>query len=418
MVDHIFNNVKEAIDYLEVENKCVLNNNSDRKKAPILARPITIKEAEKLIIPIDHIDYPYSAYFNHADTDKFIVTKLYSGRYCLKPNLRSNQYLYRGQIEYYDPCKPNLFRNPDQYYFIEECVLYQDLFLLILSHPLVQLLDLGVILNGRTFQFEMNVYGISQHYYNKTSCLDLTSKIDVASFFATNKYDSKNDTYVPITDSSKIGVLYFFNLDLKKDFRKQPDGTLLSTIGLQIFPRSGMQYGFLLDMGKNDDFNKQHQVSFVKFRHNADISKEINEKFKGGESLFPEDILSTHWKNYIKGEKRISENALRLNHYFNQNETLDSLRKKLIDNDYKIENYQPCFDQTELKSYYDDIKNGFWEVFCNKIHFPGDQNHKMKDDLLNLPNKDLYKWAFHPNVSHSINYKQGYLLRQWEMFLH
>ena len=40
------------------------------------------------------------------------------------------------------------------------------MFYLILSHPLVQLLDLGVVLNGELVRFEMNLYGLIQHYYN------------------------------------------------------------------------------------------------------------------------------------------------------------------------------------------------------------------------------------------------------------
>ena len=67
-----------------------------------------------------------------------------------------------------------------------------------LSHPLVQLLDLGVELNGQQFRFEMNLLGLTQHYYNKTCFLDMTSSPQVTAFFATTDYDWKTDTYSSI----------------------------------------------------------------------------------------------------------------------------------------------------------------------------------------------------------------------------
>ena len=54
----------------------------------------------------------------------------------------------------------------------------------------------------------------------------------------------------------------------------------------------------------------------------------------------------------------------------------------------------PSFTPAELDEYYQDIKNGFWEEFCNKIYFAGKNGEKLKTAFLNIPNREEYKWAF------------------------
>ena len=78
-------------------------------------------------------------------------------------------------------------RNPHQRRFTAEMIRGQEMRILMMSHPLVQLLDLGVELCGMVYRFEMNLFGLTQHYYNKTSFLDLTSDPQVAAFFCHNK---------------------------------------------------------------------------------------------------------------------------------------------------------------------------------------------------------------------------------------
>lgn len=60
------------------------------------------------------------------------------------------------------------------------------------------------------------------------------------------------DSYSPIIDENhKVGVLYYYAIDYFKDFKPQLNGEQLSTIGLQVFPRSGEQKGFLYQCNKN-----------------------------------------------------------------------------------------------------------------------------------------------------------------------
>ena len=103
-----------------------------------------------------------------------------------------------------------------------------------MSHPLVQLLDMGVELCGNEYRFEMNLFGLTQHYYNKTSLLELTSDPQVAAFFATTKHDWNIDAYSPITDETqKPGGLYYYSLAIDEDF------------GIQKIPRmTGISHRF------------------------------------------------------------------------------------------------------------------------------------------------------------------------------
>lgn len=295
-----------------------------------------------------------------------------------------------------------------------------EMFCLILSHPLVQLLDMGVELDGKHYRFEMNLYGLIQHYYNKSALLDLTSDIDVALFFATQHYDWETDTYSPIVDENHdCGVLYYYDIDINRDFNKQADGELLSTIGLQVFPRSGRQSGFLYQCGKDRNFNDLPQLKAFRFMHNAKTAEEISAKMDGGTRLFPHDILQSHWRNANRNEKKVSVDAVRFNLTRNQNETVESLTDKLR-NDYHIEvdDYKPVMTKDELHEYYESMKDGkVWKEFCSQIYIPGDATGKMKADLLYVPNKEEYKWAFMEDVEHQIDYDKGFLLKIYKHIL-
>ena len=202
--EYIFDNIDEALRYVLETEQRALSQDPYRQQPPTMVRAYDMK-----MMPVDSLAYPLSAWFNNAGEDKFVMTRLKSGRYSLKPNLRHRKFLFRGESEFHNPCKPNLSRNPRQKRFTKELMKGQEMMLLMMSHPLVQLLDLGVELCGELYRFEMNLFGLTQHYYNKTSFLDLTSDPQVAAFFATTKYDEVTDTYSPMDEKdSKVGVLY------------------------------------------------------------------------------------------------------------------------------------------------------------------------------------------------------------------
>ena len=419
LTEHIFNNISDALDYALVEEATELQNNKFRQMPPrgiCLGKGLgTLRE-----IPWDSLEYPNTGFFNTASPDKFIMTRLFSGRYCFKPNLRKRYYLFRGQSQFYEPCTSGMFRDVTRHYYIGESVLYQEMYLLVLSHPLAQLWDLGVDLLGKHYRFEVNLFGLSQHYYNKTTLLDLTSDPDVAAFFATTKYDWHTDTYTPILDEEREGVLYCYALDaissFKHNFPQAIAGHNLSTIGLQVFPRSEMQRGFLVEVPKNANFNTYPEVKAIRFKHNASVSKSYFEKYHGGNDLFPNDILMEHWKRENRDKKVISDKTLLLNSIFNPQKEIRQLRQELLTEGFTIKEYQPSFTEDELALYYSTAKEQ-WQVFCDKIHIPGDNKGKLKDALRRVPKDERYKWAFDESIRHTPNYNEGFLLKNFEKCL-
>lgn len=422
--EHIFDNIYQARDYiLDLERKALFNDPMRLSPPMVMRAPDFSRPFDKNInkpIPVDCLDYPFCSIFNDADDNKFIMCQLASGRFSLKPNLKGHKFLFRGESAFHPSCKPNLFRNPKKTYYLDSMIHGDEMFRLILSHPLVQLLDQGVILNGRLIRFEMNLYGLIQHYYNKSALMDLTSDINVASFFATQKYDYRTDTYSPIIDENQEpGVLYYYNVDLNRDFQRRFNGELLSTIGLQVFPRSGRQRGFIYECTKNTNFNELLQLQAFRFKHNAAIAQEISDMMNNGEKLFPHDILQSHWRNTARDENTVSEDAIKFNLTRNPNETMSSICSKLK-NDYNIDvdNYKPVLSEAELHEYYEDVKNeGLWEKFCSQIYIPGDTTGKMMADLLDVPNKSEYKWAFEEGIDHIIDYEKGFLMKKFKHIL-
>jgi hypothetical protein len=285
-----------------------------------------------------------------------------------------------------------------------------------MSHPLFQLLDLGIELKGQVYRFEMNIYGLNQHYYNKTALLDLTSDPNVAAFFATTTYNSANDEYTPILDENhEPGVLYYYTLDVDKDFKMDNSGNRspLSTIGLQIFPRSGKQRGYLYDLNKGDDFNLTKQLNAVRFKHNGQIAQRIFNSLHGGSDIFPDDLLTKHWNTYNKQNKRISKKTVIANSIQNPNSTIQDLTNELINNGFTIDDYLPSFTADELQEYYKSIENGFWEDFCDMIYIPGDDG-SLKKAMLNVKTNPKYEWAFKPGIVHHINYDDGFVLKYFK----
>lgn len=424
--EYVFENIDEALKYVLETEQRQLKADDKRKNPPIVFRstpnmflqPYTKEMARQAYVPVDSLDFSQSAWFNNAATDKFVMTRLASRRFSLKPNLRHRKFLFRGESEYHNPCKPNLSRNPHQKRFTAELIRGQEMKILMMSHPLVQLLDIGVELCGTVYRFEMNLFGLTQHYYNKTSLLDLTSDPQVAAFFATTKYDRENDTYVPVEDENQDpGVLYYYSLSIDEDFGFQSDGkkSSLSTIGLQVFPRSGRQKGFLYDMRIDENFNDIVKVNAVRFRHNAIIAKRIYKEFDGGKKLFPDDILKQHWNRENKDKMIISNRTVKMNAIDNPKMTLEEVEEEVRRLGFEIQDYVPCFTQDELSQYYADVKNErFWESFCSQIFIPGDKDGKMMSALLSLPNNPSYRWAFEKDDNHVTDYKKGYVMKVYK----
>lgn len=415
MAEKIFDNIYDAWNYIRQQEIQAYNADPRFHNPPMVVK-VNPMSPLPTVMTVDNIDYPLNGYFNNAAPDQFVMSRLGSGRYSLKPNLCRRKFLFRGQTQFYDPCLTNL--NRQDHYYVEECMLRDEMVLLMLSHPLVQLLDQGIVIDGRKVSFEMNLYGLTQHYYNKTSLLDLTTSPEVASFFATSRYNS-DDTYSPITDDGGIGVLYYYELDIAKDFKpaQLTSDHRVTTIGLQVFPRSGRQYGILCEMDKMGNFNQLDQVKYVKFKQNATISKTIFDNMESGKRLFPEDILSKHWTANYVGKKKLSLQSLRLNQKNNSDKTFEELKQMMEEKEYSFEEYQPQFTPEEIAEYFQEIQNGYWEHFCQKIFIPGDKDGSFIRQLYQVRFNPDYRWAFEPNIPHQLNLNEGFVIRHYAPFL-
>ncbi len=348
---------------------------------------------------------PYVAFYKDENipSNGFIVNQnemLPNGKFhfTLKPNLYGRKFLYRGQSQDYPkPCTPNLFRDDAKTYYLDDLIWSQEMELLLMTHPLVKLLENGVTIMHDHFSILMNLVGLTQHYYHKTRYLDLTSDMEAAQFFATTDYCSKKDEYTPVHGTSKLGMIYCYELQMPGAFAKQ-EGYELSVIGKQVFMRSGAQHGFLLGMNKGMDLKTMPQVKKFYFRHHPNISDDIFKKSDYGKKYFTIDILEEAWKNDYKKRMEdgiVSSDTVRLNVSMNPGETFESISKKLKDSNITIDDsYHPSFSEELIDKYYESIKQGWWEDFCSDIYFHGGDAALYKDCLLRIPKQPEYKWAF------------------------
>ena len=98
--EYIFDNIDEVLKYVLETEQCQLTQDAKRKAPPavfhampnMFSLPCTDEMVEQALMPIDSQDYPHSAWFNNAADDKFVMTRLNSGRYSLKPNLRHRKF--------------------------------------------------------------------------------------------------------------------------------------------------------------------------------------------------------------------------------------------------------------------------------------------------------------------------------------
>ena len=197
----------------------------------------------------------------------------------------------------------------------------------------------------------MNYYGLAQDYGFHTGLIDFTTDIDAAAFFACTRYLG-DDEYEPVTDTEKdpYGVIYVHKI--------MPDATFkylgFSTIGLQLYPRSGAQKGVC---------------------YNEGISR-LN--ILSGNEIFGETFAQNLYSNHD-----------------DLHENLNILEKHNITVNWHKRMH---FTEEMLREVQNDLKNNLWEKFCDQIYFAdGKKGKQMHDSLLNLPHNPAYKHYFDMN---------------------
>ena len=400
-----FANVDEAADYIVSLNQQWLDSDSYRQS---VANEQYFFDYEHAFFRIPWASanvgyYPLAG----ADYPCFVVNQLSQRpghlgempRFSIKPSLAHNKFLYRGQSEFFENCVPNMFRNKEKVakrQFVDDVIQTNELEVLLRQHPLVQLFEQGFYLLHEFFRFRVDYLGISQHYYNHTPLLDLTSDIDVAKFFAVTKFNMQEDRYEKYS-GDQLGVLYYYDLAPDAFTVRQGRDYMVETIGKQPFMRSGNQSGFLirLDVGKN--FNELPEVRYVFFRHVPNVTDRIFEESENGNKYMPQEMLRTHWHKRMNDEKALKEislEALKLNFENNKATSHSKIRKELTGKGFHISSKnKQFFTEEELDIYYFGALD-FWKEFCSNIHFYSPEGDLLHKHLINLPNDPRYSWAF------------------------
>ena len=399
-----FNNVDDAASFILKIEQDRLNTDHYRQ---IIDNEQYFYDFERNYFRISWASAHVSFYpIKEAVSPYFVINQLDQKRdgeyisnpfFSIKPSLNRNKFLYRGQSQYFTPCKPNLFRNNQKIDFTDDIIQIYELKILLQQHPLVKLFEEGFMLFNDSFRFRVNYDGLSQHYYNRTSLLDLTSDMEVAKFFAVTTFDMENDCYKKY-NGDELGVLYYFDLAADAFTWRKDRKYHIQTIGKQPFMRSGNQSGFLIDLEPEDDFNKLPEVRCIFFKHDPAITNRIFANALNGDKYMPQELLRSHWHNRMKDndtKKKISIDAIKEFSSINTHKPLQIITEELLSKGFYISRKNtPKFTKSELDEYYATIE-GFWIDFCSNIYFHGPEGMLMKKHLINLPADPRYKWAFY-----------------------
>jgi len=242
-------------------------------------------------------------------------------------------------------------------------------------------------------QVGIGIYGsaLAQHYGIATHCIDITSDIKVALFFACCKYDKEKKKYFPLTEEdfkyrnsrkhiaelggdSRYGIIYKVPADLVKMSNILPDGPYkkVHSIGYQPFLRSENQKGYLLET--DEHYNMYTDLSFekYKFRLNEEICNWIYKEMDCGNKLFPQEAFNDIDDIVADIDKLEEYDVTTLVNVFNEYKVLfnyvdiNTLIKILRKKGHKCCNNKQWCSQERLKELQDKWKDKFnMEKFIN-----------------------------------------------------
>lgn len=328
--------------------------------------------------------------------DEYVLNRLASGRYALKPNITRQGILFRGDSHYHEVFRTRygqkeiIGHGPEvREKIIPVNVRRSDFEIAIESFPLYKMLKNGIVLpNGKKLVME-NPFGLAYAYDQPTPFVGLTSDLDVAAFYAVTEYDAESGKYTPVTTG--MGVIYAF--ELRMPFSMTIG---LSSLGRLIFPRTLQQKTFLLNINPEYDFNQMAVVNGFVFNHDAALSRAIYDRFDGGEKLAPkEDFLLKKIQKFPKNT--VSEQGFMRNLLENmgdsrmENESILSRAGVRI-----VGNLNPAFTYDELKGVYSNIAS-YWQSMIDGVYVGGNHGADIKKFLMNLPWTPDYSQYFDLN---------------------
>lgn len=302
------------------------------------------------------------------DYNKFIVTRLMSGRYSLKPNISSQGLLFHGNSSVAKSKYSSLTEitrglddhSEKQIQWISENVRRADFELLIKSFPLYKMLSEGVNIDDEILRVEIP-YGLAHSYGFVSPFISFSSDLDVACFYAVTEF--VNGSFKIKKDG--MGVIDVIQLSSPFSFNSG-----LSTLGKQLFVRPGINKEFLCLLENDCDLYELPHVDGFVFNQNESQSQQIFDQFHGGEDLMPQtDFLAKKLKTFrpnVVSQKAVKKNVDSNNHL---GATQKSVTNALGANNIHVDrDFNPFFTRQELKPVYSNIK-AFWDSFCSDLVF-------------------------------------------------
>lgn len=369
------------------QNSNSTDNLPDSKDIGKMLAMLQNKMPVRHLMPLDRIV---------SDEDEYILKRLASGRFSIKPNITHQGLLYYGNCDF-DKLKngfiPSYYKGKDGISdavhddFLENNVLIEQFCLLIESFPLYRLLKEGIeVDDSLTIRME-NSSGIASAYKLKAPYVNMTSDIDVAMFYATHTYGDETKTFKN-ADVSQVGVVYTFGLAMP--FGLTPG---LSTLGKQVFPRTLSNRQFLYALSKDKDFNQNKMVNAFTFRQTEEGANFYGKMFNGGEDLLPkDDFLKDKWDSLGKYIYRM---AIENNWKDNPNDDFEQNCNVLKARGYDIKEGQPKFT-------YEDIADldllEIWNQLCDNLVANDRYKCDVIDFLEQVPYMDKYKSYFNANL--------------------
>jgi hypothetical protein len=248
-------------------------------------------------------------HFGTIDDGDFMAVAINKKEFVLSPYPEMTALVYRGQKQYYEPCKSSFYRtSPNQIdLFIAEMKV-AEFHLLLSEHPAV--VDFGAYsLMG--LRFRIDYEGLAQHYGLQTQLIDFTSNPFVAAFFACCDYDNNSHEYRPILRAAQEGIIYTYLAAGDIGNPAGPEEPCPSIVGLQPLPRPAEQYAWCYRLPKWASLNSQPYVKRLSFVHDPGVSKKLFEHFEGGARLFPYDPVSEKARQ-IFSTKEFTKGAFRM----------------------------------------------------------------------------------------------------------
>lgn len=247
-------------------------------------------------------------------------------------------YLYRGQVQRYQPCLPNLFRKIELDKLIW-LLKIEEFRLLCLTHPGVQ--------KCIKFGLHVDFIGLAQHYGLFTNYLDLTQHIDIACFFAVSVLN-ENGLYEPYKSNGQ-GIIY----RIRHTNPELIDRIVL--IGKQPFLRPEKQKAWAFEMKELEDFEQfNNGIEIFIFDHTDKGSDKVWQQFE--QQLYPHDIVAEKAKEILESkiiyETIFSKNfATFLKEYTNGALSIEHFHKYISKNGLRLcKKPNAAFSTEELRS--------------------------------------------------------------------